>query len=344
MPKNLPHIVVFFGGTSGSHDLSQETGYWVCNYIPRSKYRVTPVRITTDGQWQVPLGGLPQQGPIDRMVEMLFANVRPVSPTEGLQRLLRHPVRSLMTTLRGKGGDDGAFHTLGATLQIPVVGSDSHTCQQTSLKHVCAQRVEDLVTTPYSLYFRATTPDETIADAVRAVFQPPFFIKPATEEGSVGVQEVHNMDELLPAIRHTKARGDVIVQERLPGTEMTVTVLEDAQGHITVLPPTIVVPNKISFYDHLAKRRAGRVTLHTPDPTTNRIVAQVQNIARDVYQQLGCQGYASLDFIANNDDIDLLEVNTIPTLTTLTPLRHQLKAAQLHPTKMIDDLIAPTLR
>src|SRR5688572_19782666 len=132
--KSLPHVVVFFGGTTGSHDLSQETGYWVCNYLPRTKYRVTPVRITSDGQWQVPFGGLPQQGPVDRMVEMLFAAVRPVSPSEGLQRLLRHPVQSLMTTLRGPGGNDGALQTLGKTLHIPVVGSDSQTCQQTSLK------------------------------------------------------------------------------------------------------------------------------------------------------------------------------------------------------------------
>ncbi|MEX1997842.1 MAG: ATP-grasp domain-containing protein [Candidatus Andersenbacteria bacterium] len=343
MAQSKPHIVVFFGGTSDSHDLSQETGYWVCNYIPRSKYRVTPVRVTPEGTWQVPLGGLPQQGSVDRMLEMLFASVRPVPAALGMQRLLHHPVAAMMTTVRGPGGDDGSLHTLGSTLGIPVVGSNSATCQQTSHKQLCAIALDDIVATPYSLYFRRSKPDEEIAQEVRDVLMPPFFVKPTAEEGSAGVYEVQSLEELAPAIRIAKTKGDILVQERAPGTEITVTVVEDERGKSLILPPTLVVPKAATFYDELAKRRQGRVVLHTPDPASNRILWEAQALAQDVYDQLGCRGYASVDMVTHDHGIQLLEVNTIPTLTSLTPLRQQLQAAHLHPTTFIDSLISRSI-
>ena len=64
MRNRKPRVVVFFGGDVGSFDLSEESGYWACQYIPRTKYDITPVRVNHDGNWQVPLGGLPQRGPV----------------------------------------------------------------------------------------------------------------------------------------------------------------------------------------------------------------------------------------------------------------------------------------
>ncbi len=341
---NKPTVIVFFGGNSDTHDLSQETGYWMSTYISRSKYRVVPVHITPEGLWQVPLGALPQQGPVKRMMEMLFQSVRSLTPRQGLERLLRHPVAALMTTVRGHGGDDGTLQRLGDALSIPVVGSSSATCHLASHKDVCARQVDDIVATPYSLHFTDTDTEAKIIDDVDELLDFPLFVKPATAEGSSGVHLVQTLDELTPAIRSAKAQGDILVQEKSPGSEVTVSIIEDSAGHRTVLPPTVIDARQAPFYDHLAKRRAGRVGLHT-STDRDRLLQEAQTVALDMFDKLKCRGYASFDLTADNDHgISLLEANTIPTFTSATPLPQQLEAAHVHPATMVDGLIGRTLQ
>lgn len=337
------HVAVFFGGTSDNHDLSTETGYWVCQYLPRAQYRVTPVHVTHEGLWQVPLGNLPQSGSVDRMMDMMFQAVPAQPVAAAIERLLRQPVHALMTVIRGAGGDDGALHSLGQTLSIPVVGSGVQTCQQTSDKQSCARRLEDLVSVPLTYRFPHSVPPDDVIETVRTYFVPPVFVKPAAEEGSVGVEAVQHPDELPASINRVRTFGDVLVQERLSGTEMSVSVFKDDQGRIHVLPPTVIVPRKAQFYDSLSKRTEGRVTLHTPQSSEDHLLAEIYRIAEDVYRELNCRGLVSIDCIVADDTTNVLEVNTIPTLTNLTPLKQQLKVVGMHPNVLLDQLIQGSL-
>lgn len=344
MKNKKPHVAIFFGGDAGSHDLSYETGQWLCYYLPRSKYRVTPVRVTPQGKWQVPLGSLPMLGPVKKVVNNLFQAVRAVSPAKGLERLLRTPVDALMTVIRGRGGDDGALHGLGASLNIPVIGSPQHACQQTSDKYVCGQGVDDIVSAPMTRRYRQTQELNDIVEEAREIFVAPLFVKPAQQEGSFGVVEVTHHDELAPAVKLAQAQGDVLVQQRSPGTELVFTLIDDERGGLYQLPPTVVVPQRaVTYYDHLAKRRTGRVMLHTPEREHLPILDEVEELTRDVYSELGCKGVVSFDVVVDEDSAELLDVNTVPTLTELTPLKYQLKRAGMHPGKLFDSLIQRSL-
>lgn len=342
---NKPRIAVFFGGTSSNHDLSSQTGHWICQYIPREKYQVTPVHLTPDGRWQVPLGTLPQAGNVSRVIDMLFAAVPPVPPAQGLARLTNHHApAALLTVIRGPGGDDGSLHGLGAMLAVPVVGSPRHACTLACDKHATSLATEEITSAPHLRRWRRHVPvDEIVADT-RHEFTPPLFIKPASEEGSVGISHVHTINSLHQAIHHARQQGDVIAQESIPGQEISLTLLEDAGGRIRVLPPTLIIPQKAPFYDALAKRRAGRVKLHTPPIPDNPVLAEAAMIARDVWEALGCRGLAQIDLVANDDGLHLLEVNTAPTATETTPLLHQLRAASLPPAAMLDVLINQALK
>jgi D-alanine-D-alanine ligase len=331
-----PPVAIFFGGTPGNHDLSQETGYWACHYIPRSKYDVIPVHINEDGKWQVPLGTLPQHGTVDRMLDVLFQSVPAVSPHQGLERLMRHPLRAFMTVLRGPGGDDGAMHALGKTLGVPVIGSST---EATAQKHLLNRMVDDIVPTPLTRHFAQRTPTEAIIEEARRDFVPPFFVKPAQEEGSVGIEEVHSMDELLPALKRVQASGDILLQERSPGTELTITLIQDSSGSVQILPTTAILPTNARFYDHMAKRRAGRVAFQQVPWQDDWRTTEGAAVARELFDALGCQDCVSVDVTVGESGPTLLEVNTIPTFTEFTPLRHQLSAAGLHPTTLFDRLL-----
>lgn len=344
MRGKKPHVAIFFGGEAGSHDLSSETGEKVCYYLPRTNYRITPVRITPQGKWQVPLGSLPQQGPVKKIMRNLFKAVRAVSPKKGLERLLKTPVNALMTVVRGRGGDDGALHGLGGALGIPVVGSPVYACQQTNDKHVCGRRLEDIVSAPVYHRYRGKGNLADIVEEAREIFVPPLFVKPCQQEGSWGVTEVTNRDELAPAVKTAQQYGDILIQQRSPGTELTITLFDDERGKVHKLPSVVVVPQRTTtFYDHLAKRRAGRVLLHTPHQEISPVLEEVESVARDVYDELDCSGPVSFDVVADEDTAELLDVNTIPTLTTLTPLMRQLKTAGIHPGTLFDSLIRRSL-
>lgn len=337
-----PRIVVFYGGSDANRDLSSETGSWVCQYIPRGQFDVTPVEVTADGKWRVPLGNLPRTGPVGRTMKMLSKAVRPLAPAKALERLLYRPVHGLMTMLRGKGGDDGSLHSLASMLEVPLVGSPQRACQLASDKFLFSQAVEPVATVPYTEPLWVQPSNEEVVAELQERFMPPFFVKSACDEGSAGICYVDSLERLGQLLNNTPRR-DLFIQERVPGTELSLTLVEDDKGKLLTLPPTVVIPGKADFYDHLAKRRPGRVKLHTREMKDNPVVVEAEQVARDVYQQLGCRGMATVDMIAEGDMVHVLEVNTVPTLSRSTPLAWQLKSSGLHPTRMLDGLIRRSL-
>ncbi len=340
MPRQKPHVVVFFGGENPGRDLSTETGYWACQYVPRGTYQVTPVHVRADGLWQVPLGSLPQRGPVGRMMSMMFKSVKAVTPAEGIQKLLRRPVHALMSLMRGKGGDDGSMKSMGQNLKIPVMGPGYGAYQQTFDKHLFNRAVDSVVSTPYSLYFPANRPIAQVVAEIREEMVPPLFIKPAAEEGSIGVEEVLTLDDLWSATKRAKRFGGaVLAQEKLRGHEISITLLENEPGKITALSPTTIVPRTTTYYDQLAKRKPGRVLLQQDETPGKLALIEAETIARDVWDELGLTGTAVFDLIANDDGIYLLETNTIPTFSNYTPLKYQLEAAGMHPNTYFDQLI-----
>lgn len=344
MKLKKPRLAVFFGGEVDSHEVSTTTGTWLCYFLPRGQYDITPVRVTPEGHWQVPLGSLPERGPIERMLQGLLTAVRAVPPLEGISRLLRRPLHALLTVLRGKGGDDGTLHGLAETIGVPMIGSPRAACQVSSDKYRCGQVLSDIVLSPATRRFRAAEPTADVMAAVRELFIPPLFIKPVQQECSVGVCEVASLDELGTAMSTVRPKGDFLVQQRVPGTEVSISLFDDAQGQVHALPATVIQPKVAGYYDSLAKRRAGRVTLHTVPGTHDDLIDEAEAIARDVYRELGARGLVSVDVVAGEEALELLDVNTVPILSPYTPLLHQLRAARVHPGALFDDLLRRSLR
>jgi D-alanine-D-alanine ligase-like ATP-grasp enzyme len=179
----------------------------------------------------------------------------------------------------------------------------------------------------------------TIINDARSALVPPLFVKPVQQEGSVGVVEAVTADELGQAVTAAGRHGDVLVQQRTPGTEVSVTLYDDERGRVRSLPATVVVPKTGRYFDHLAKRRPGRVALHTLHRHDNALVDEAEAIARDVYREIGGQGMISFDVVVGEETTELLDVNTVPTLSRQTPLLQQLQVARVHPGVLFDRFI-----
>ncbi len=331
-----PRIVVFMGGQKEHAFASSQSGTWACQYIPRSQYDVTPVHITPDGQWKVPLGTLPKTGDVTRTIDMLASITYPQEPTQAMERLFARPVDSIITLLRDKGGDDGAMHSMGDLLNIRVAGSGHHTSHIASDKHRFSHAIRDIASTPYARFIPRTMSAEILEDELRGEFVPPFFIKPAIGAGSHGMIHVQSEKDIARTIRELqKSPCDIVVQETVPGMELTVTVFSDAKHVLHTLPPTVITPKGSSFYDYHSKQRENGAHFHSVHTSDETVLEQAQEIARDVYASLGCSGIATVDMIANGHNIDVLELNTIPTFHTASPIHHQLTSEGMHPEQLI---------
>lgn len=340
--KRKPRVAVFYGGAFDNRDLSLATGQWMCEYVPRSVYEVIPIHVTPDGRWQVPLGSLPANGHVGRVMNMLSEAVPALPRSQAVARLLAREPDVMMTLLRGAGGDDGTIQSLAGAVGVAAVGPTPAVCVTTADKQACARAIESIALSPVALPVPRTMTAQEATYTIREQLPPPLFVKPRATEGSVGVSRVESLGDLSDAIQAAQREGDVLVQEAPTGTELSVTVYEDEMGAIRVLPPTVIQPVKAKFFDALAKRRPGRVRLEQRVPS-DPLVRSAREIAAAVYEQLQAHGVVQIDMVAHDGGIDVLEVNTVPVATPHTPLLSQLHAGHVAPTQFVDGLVRRAL-
>jgi D-alanine-D-alanine ligase len=104
--------------------------------------------------------------------------------------------------------------------------------------------------------------------------------------------------------------GDCMIEQFIPGKEITVGILNDKTL------PIIDIQSQTGFYDYQAKY-INEQTEYLFDTIKNpALIAQIEQQAFDCFYALGCRHFARVDFILSEDNIPyVLEVNTIPGFT-----------------------------
>lgn len=148
----------------------------------------------------------------------------------------------------------------------------------------------------------------------------PYVVKPACEGSSVGVYIVQDGDNGPDFSGWTY--GDALVEEYIPGRELTVSVRGDEALGITELRPLD------GFYDYANKYTDGRTEHLCPAPVSESVKHQCQRYAIEAHKLLGCDGISRSDFrfddtMNGQERIVLLEVNTQPGMTPLSLVPEQ---------------------
>ena len=176
----------------------------------------------------------------------------------------------------------------------------------------------------------------------------PYVLKPVNEGSSVGVAIVTEGGNLGCPIAASapgpwQHYGELLAEPFIAGLELTVAVLDDAQGLPRPLAVTELRP-LTGFYDYDAKYTEGR-TVHVcpaelPAEVTERALAQ----ATLAHRLLGCRHLSRADFrydpAAGADGLYLLEVNTQPGMTPLSLVPEQARARGMSYEALVGHLIA----
>jgi D-alanine-D-alanine ligase len=147
-------------------------------------------------------------------------------------------------------------------------------------------------------------------------------VKPASHGSSIGLSIVDKNEDLDKAVDLAFGFDEkVIIEEYIPGREVTVGILEEK-----ALPVIEIVPKK-RFFDFEAKYQPGLTEYIVPANLEEGIAKKIQKAALSAHKLLGCFGFSRVDMILSRDNIPfVLEVNSIPGLTPMSLLP---KAAEI---------------
>lgn len=152
------------------------------------------------------------------------------------------------------------------------------------------------------------------------VMEPPYVVKPNAQGSSVGVFIVR-AGENRPPTELTDPKWDlgdeVLVEEFVPGRELTTAVLGDRALAVTE------IETDLAFYDYEAKYSSGGSRHTTPAKVSEDVAARCLADALTAHRVVGCKGLTRSDFRydPSTGRLAFLEINTQPgfTPTSLAP-------------------------
>jgi len=218
----------------------------------------------------------------------------------------------VFNALHGRWGEDGCVQGLLEWLKIPYTHSGVLASSLAMDKERTKQvyRAHGL---PVADSLLATKPE---VEAFH-VMAPPYVVKPYNEGSSVGVYIVHEATNGPPSLNEDMPET-LMVEQYIPGRELTVTVMADR-----ALTVTDIVTD--GWYDYHAKYAEGGSHHVVPAQVPPQIFNACMDYALRAHQVLGCRGLSRTDFRWDEarglDGLILLETNTQPgmTPTSLSP-------------------------
>ena len=130
-----------------------------------------------------------------------------------------------------------------------------------------------------------------------------------------------------------------IIEEYIPGRELTVAVIENKALPILEIKP------KHGVYDYECKYTSGMSEYIVPADVPKEVEQRLQSQALLAFTSLGCEVYSRIDFRLNEKlETYCLEVNTLPGMTSTSLVPKMAKAVGIPFEQLIDKIINLSLR
>jgi D-alanine-D-alanine ligase len=282
----MTRVAVLYGGISAEREVSLSSGKQVVRALQAAGYEVTPIEVGQD----------------------IGAVVRALSPAPD----------AVFNALHGRFGEDGTIQGLLDWLGIPYTHSGVR-ASALAIDKVAAKAIFREAGLPVA-HGRLVDVEELEAGDPLPL---PYVIKPFNEGSSVGVEIMREGGNRRAEVaRSWKFGRQALVEEFIPGRELTVGVMGDRALTVTEILPTI------GFYDYEAKYAEGGSAHQLPADVHPEARERAMEVALAAHRVLGCRGASRADFRYDDTQgepgrLVLLEVNTQPGLTPTSLLPEQ---------------------
>tara|TARA_B110000008_G_C16900626_1_gene536598 strand:+ start:70 stop:1047 length:978 start_codon:yes stop_codon:yes gene_type:complete len=152
----------------------------------------------------------------------------------------------------------------------------------------------------------------------------PCFVKPNRAGSSFGISKVYKNTEFKQALSKAFIHdSQVMVESFVEGTEVSCGIIQKAETLIAF--PLTEITTENDFFDYEAKYN-GKSEEITPARVSTLERDLVQTLSKKIYKLLNLKGMVRMDFILENQQAYLIEVNTIPGLSEESIIPQQSKS------------------
>ena len=300
----MEYIALVYGGFSGESEISKKSASEIFNAFDTSIGQPILVRIV-DKNWMAEYNS--KEYPIDKN-DFSFS-------TEEEKIVFK----SVFNIIHGTPGEDGKLAGYFDLLDISYNSSDVLTSALTFNKNWCNRFLSTYgIQVPKSVVLYKGEDNSMLYSEITY----PCFVKPNNGGSSIGTHKVANISELETALKDAfKYDTEVIVEEFIQGQEFSVGIVFN-QGQEKVMPLTEIIVDS-EFFDYKQKYSEQGATEITPANIPSEQALECQEIVRKVFKVLRINKVARIDFILNDDTFYLIEVNTIPGMSSKSILPQQ---------------------
>ncbi|WP_026124064.1 D-alanine--D-alanine ligase family protein [Nocardiopsis baichengensis] len=290
---DLDRVLVLAGGLSPEHEVSVRSGRRVAESLRRLDIEV-------------------QTADVDAAL---------------LGRLSADPPQAVFPVLHGAPGEDGVVREVLEVSGVPYVGARPDACRHAYAKPVAKALVAAQgVAVPRGVALpKAAFRDlgaRELVERIAAALGLPLFVKPDQGGSAFGAASVATTDALSSALVNCFAYGDTaMVEARVEGTEVAVSVVDTGEGP-AALPPVEIVPDG-GVYDYAARYTAGRTEFFAPARLEAPVMEAAKEAALTAHRALGLRDVSRTDMIVEESGrVVFLEANVAPGMmeTSLFPM------------------------
>ncbi|OGZ46588.1 MAG: hypothetical protein A3J55_02765 [Candidatus Ryanbacteria bacterium RIFCSPHIGHO2_02_FULL_45_17b] len=317
-------VGVVMGGPSSEHDISLLTGRNVLIGLTQTGHNAHPVYIAENGNWFLGSKRGVAFDPIDicSKFDVMF------------------------NATHGEYGEDGRLSQVFEHCRVPFTGSGV-AASALAMNKIISREIfmQAGLRVPRAVPIRADEFDpKKHMSQIHRMSAPPWVVKPASRGSSVGVSIAQTFQQLEEAIHHAFLYDkQILVEEYIQGKEITCGVLENVNGERHhALHPIEIIPPEGQFFDHQVKYDGS--TKEMPAPFYGEMLRQIHSAAVTAHTALGCRHYSRTDMIVKGTKIYVLELNTLPGLTSESLFPKAARWAKLELPDLLDHLIQLAVR
>ena len=329
-------IAVIYGSDSSEWQVSVRSGEFTASRIDGLLYDVYEI-FAREGKWSVaayrkrnsmrfvfPEEARPQIDKTDFSVEIDGKKVK-----FDFVYIMQH----------GTPGENGLMQGYLEMLGIPHSGCSAFVSAITFDKYSCKSYLKDVdyVKCADDIFIRKGESTEGLAQKAIEKLGLPMFVKPTDGGSSFGVTKVKRVEDFDKAVDVAFSEGQMLIAEAaIVGRELTCAVYNNGKENVAL--PVIEIITENEFFDYEAKYN-GHSREVCPAQIPDSLRDEIQEVSKKIYSHLGCAGIVRIDYIASEEGLYFLEVNTIPGMTAASLVPQMVRAAGLDMTNFLTAII-----
>lgn len=300
-------VALIDGGNSTEREVSFKTSNEMYKNLDKNKYDVQIITIPND------------------------------NTNDWVMELIKSKADIVLSALHGGSGEDGTVQGLLECLNIPYVGTKVLGSALSMDKHLSKQ-IMQLYNIPVAqdVFIKINEEFKNYEDDINKLGYP-LVVKPNKGGSSIGITIVNTKQELIKAIDLVKQlKDDILIEKYIQGREVTCGLVEN-KTDIEVLTVLDISANS-TFYDYKSKYKddSTKIVFST---LPKFLQDMIQEIAKKVFIILKCKGYARVDMIVHQEQVVVLEINTLPGMTSHSLIPKAIEAKGLSYSQFLDTLI-----